>query len=102
MLTAGADEVSELVWQQGRVFGASEEECLACEVAVVRALEHRVIERARGAEICLWESPLSFCQDDGGVVSGVIDLAYKIDGVWTVVDFKADEVLGEYFREVGA
>ena len=100
-LTAGADEVSELVWQQGRVFGASDEECLACEVAVVRALEHPVMERARGAEICLRESPLSFRQEDGGLVSGVIDLAYRVDGVWTVVDFKTDEVLREYLRQVG-
>ena len=44
-LTAGADAVSDLVMQQGRVFGATDEECLACEVAVVRALEPSVMDR---------------------------------------------------------
>ena len=38
---------------------------------------------------------------DGGLVSGVIDLDYKIDGVWTVVNFRTDEVWGSILGRLG-
>jgi ATP-dependent exoDNAse (exonuclease V) beta subunit len=42
---------------------------------------------------------------DGSLVDGVVDLAFRADGVWTVVDFKTDRELADeievYRRQVG-
>jgi ATP-dependent helicase/nuclease subunit A len=42
--------------------------------------------------------------DDGLVVEGIVDLAFKQDGTWVVVDFKTDQdwaqTLDVYLRQV--
>ena len=67
-------------------------------VATVRAtLEHPILRRAavsaRKGEIRR-ETPVLLTLDDGGLVEGVVDLAFLEDtpeiAGWTVVDFKTD------------
>ena len=33
--------------------------------------------------------------DDGRVIEGTVDVAFREDGVWTVVDYKTDREIGE-------
>ena len=96
-LEPGADpsRVAELY---GRTLGATDTE-VAGAIAVVRtALEHQVFRRAHTANApgdCRREVPVSARLDDGTLVEGVVDLAYKDEaGGWTVVDFKTDRELG--------
>ncbi|MFA5506203.1 MAG: UvrD-helicase domain-containing protein [Vulcanimicrobiota bacterium] len=101
-LQASTDEVSEMVHRQGRIYGAPEVELAAAELAIVRALSHPVLVRARHAAVCLRESPLNYRREDGTLVSGIVDLAFKDSDGWAVVDFKTDEALPGYLRQVGA
>ena len=38
-------------------------------------------------------------RDDGELLEGVVDLAYRDGDMWTVVDFKTDRELGEHRAE---
>jgi len=75
------------VW--GRRHGASADECSAAAQAARQALEYvaRVIparaERHR-------ELPVMVRLEDGTLVEGRIDLAWRDDNSWTVVDYKTD------------
>ena len=81
---------------QARLLGASAEETAAASTAVTAALAHPLLRRAaratrRGA--CRREVPLAIRRDDGVLVEGVADLAFREDEPtqqWTVVDFKTD------------
>ena len=97
----------------GRLVGATEEEIDAAGVAVRATLEHPILRRAaasaRKGEIRR-ETPVLLTLDDGSVVEGVVDLAFREDAGelagWTVVDFKTDrEITGasdEYAAQVSA
>ena len=53
------------------------------------ALTHPLFERARKAERCEREYPVTLRLDDGRILEGVIDLAFQeADGGWVIVDFK--------------
>jgi len=96
---------------QGRVFGASVEEVAAGVEIVHGALQHPLIRRAAKAfeaGECRREVPVLMTLDDGTIVEGIVDLAFRENGkdsVWTVVDYKTDfELSGridEYRRQVG-
>jgi ATP-dependent helicase/nuclease subunit A len=51
------------------------------------------------------ETPVTFQEDDGTIVDGVVDLAFRDGDRWTVVDFKTDRELEKelpvYRRQVG-
>jgi ATP-dependent exoDNAse (exonuclease V) beta subunit len=107
-LDANADAVAEATALQGRALGAPGEEVHAATDAVVRALAHPLLVRARAAARagrCRREVPVTLRQDDGVLVEGVADLAFLEDDRWTVVDWKTDvEIEGrleEYRRQVG-
>jgi ATP-dependent exoDNAse (exonuclease V) beta subunit len=97
---------------QGRLLGASSEESEAAVATVLRALAHPLIRRAAAAARagrCRREVPLAVRLDDGTLVEGVADLAFREDEptpAWTVVDFKTDvDVTGrlpEYRWQLGA
>ncbi len=83
---------------QGRVLGASNDEVEAARDAVLSALAHPLLERARKAERVERESPVMLVDDDGGLLDGVVDLAFlehdaRGERRWTVVDFKTDAEL---------
>jgi ATP-dependent exoDNAse (exonuclease V) beta subunit len=82
--------------------GASVEEIAAGVLAATSALLHPIMRRAaesmkRGE--CRREAPILLPLDDGTVIEGVIDLAFRELGPggpeWTVVDFKTDVELTE-------
>jgi ATP-dependent helicase/nuclease subunit A len=74
---------------------------------VERALVHPLLQRARAAARrgeCRRETPLTLRAQDGSLVDGVVDLAFREDGQWIVVDFKTDRELDKelaaYKRQV--
>ena len=101
---ATAGEVATL---HGRILGATDAEVAAATGVVVAAMGHPVLERARAAMIrgeCRREVPVALRDSDGTLVEGVVDLAFREDGGWTVVDFKTDKELDQaldvYRRQV--
>ena len=95
-LDATADQVGEFARLEGRMLGATDAEMTAAGATASAALEHPILERARcavGAEACRREAPVTMQADDGTLVEGVVDLAFRDDGTWVVVDFKTDREL---------
>jgi len=85
-----------LAQQQGRIVGASDDEVVAATDAVFAALAHPLLRRAAAA--CARgelrrETPVWLQLEDGRLAEGVVDLAFREDGEWTVVDFKTDRDL---------
>ncbi len=101
---AGVEELAAL---QGRILGATEDEIAAAAAAAAAALRHPLLERARvasGRGECRREAPVAGRGDDGTLIEGVVDLAFREAGAWTVVDFKTDleleAELDRYRRQV--
>jgi ATP-dependent exoDNAse (exonuclease V) beta subunit len=85
-----------LAQQQGRIVGASEAEVTAAADAVSAALAHPLLRRAAAAAArseLRRETPVWLRLEDGSLAEGVVDLAFREDGAWTVVDFKTDAEL---------
>ena len=90
---AGVEELAAL---QGRILGATDEEIEAAAAAAAAALRHPLLERARAASgrgECRREAPVAGRDGDGTLIEGVVDLAFREAGAWTVVDFKTDHEL---------
>jgi ATP-dependent exoDNAse (exonuclease V) beta subunit len=97
-LDASPREVEEASRTIARGLGASHEECHAAAEAVVAALEHPIVQSARApGVICRREAPVSFRTEDGSIVEGVLDLAFRVPDKrgpsWVVVDYKTDAQL---------
>jgi ATP-dependent exoDNAse (exonuclease V) beta subunit len=108
-LDAGPDAVAEVAELQARILGASADETAAATALATAALGHPLLARAREAwraGRCRRESPISAVEPGGGILEGVLDLAFEEDEGWTVVDFKTQaELAGSlagYRRQVGA
>jgi len=96
LATTGSDALRSLARLQGRVVGASEAEIAAASDAVAAALAHPLMRRAAaaGARAELRrETPVWLRFPDGSLAEGVIDLAFRDEGAWTVIDFKTDREL---------
>jgi ATP-dependent exoDNAse (exonuclease V) beta subunit len=66
---------------------------LATLLALVEAVRRSALwERARQAEVLLAEHPFVLEQSDGRYLEGVIDLAFRENGRWVVVDYKTDRL----------
>ena len=94
--TGGAAAVRALAEQQGRIVGGNNEEVAAAIEAVAAALAHPLLRRAAAAASrgeLRRETPVWLRLADGTLVEGVVDLAFRESGVWTVVDFKTDRDL---------
>jgi ATP-dependent helicase/nuclease subunit A len=95
-LDADADAIQASAAVNGRLVGASEEEIVAAFDTVRATLAHPILRRAAASaskgEIRR-ETPVLLVLD-GGLVEGVVDLAFLEDRAefsgWTVVDFKTD------------
>jgi ATP-dependent helicase/nuclease subunit A len=109
-LNVDANGVRATVELQGRVFGATPEEISAATETVSRALAHPLMRRAAAASVagrCRRESSIAIHLEDGTLVEGKVDLAFRPAAEassWTVVDFKTDfEIAGrldEYREQV--
>jgi ATP-dependent helicase/nuclease subunit A len=93
-LDAGADAIEASATINGRLFGATNEESRAAIVTVAAALAHPILRRAAASAAqggLRRETPVLLKLDDGTLVEGVVDLAFREDFAgWTVVDFKTD------------
>jgi len=99
-------ELGTAVATQGRIVGATPDEVLAAQAAVAHALAHPLLgdaRRAAGEGRCHREVPVTL-REQGHLIEGVVDLAFEIDGRFTVVDFKTDRAdeqqRAKYVRQV--
>ncbi len=99
------------VGARAREIGATGAEIDAAIDATRAALAHPWLRRAAAADELRREDPLLLALDDGTLVEGVLDLAFRDADGWTVVEFKtslpteddrtrADEQVGWYVRAV--
>jgi ATP-dependent helicase/nuclease subunit A len=96
-LDAESDAIQASAAINGRLVGATEEEINAAVVAVRATLRHPLLRSAAGSATkgeLRRETPVLIALDDGSLVEGVVDLAFKEDTPdfvgWTVIDFKTD------------
>jgi ATP-dependent exoDNAse (exonuclease V) beta subunit len=100
-LSADVNAVEAAASVQGRLLGATQEEISAAVVTTSRALEHSILRRAASVAHgeLRREMPALLALDDGSVIEGVVDLAFREDtsdfAGWTVVDFKTDREFEE-------
>ena len=100
-LKADAPAVEAAASVHGRIVAATAEEISAAIATVSRVLEHPILHRAASAgnSALRRETPVMLTFEDGGLVEGVIDLAFRDDtpefAGWTVVDFKTDREFEE-------
>jgi ATP-dependent helicase/nuclease subunit A len=108
-LDATTAAVGHVTRQQGRLLGASLDEIASAERSVTAALQHPLLDRARGAASrggLRREVPLALTAPgaDDSLVEGVVDLAFVEGDGWVVIDFKTDQEIGEsldtYRRQV--
>jgi ATP-dependent exoDNAse (exonuclease V) beta subunit len=76
-----------------RLAGATAEEATFAVDAVMAALAHPRLVEARASADLRREVASSYLLDDGTLAEGVIDLAYRTESGWVVVDFKTDAVV---------
>jgi ATP-dependent exoDNAse (exonuclease V) beta subunit len=106
-LDSDDSRVEQIVELQARVLGALPDEAKAAAKVVRAVLEQPLLARAREAAArgsCRRETPVA-ATIDGLVVEGVVDLAFRENGAWTVIDFKTDQEIEDrldlYRRQVG-
>jgi ATP-dependent helicase/nuclease subunit A len=110
-LSADADAIQAAASVQGRIVGATEDEMNAAIATVGGVLKHPILRRAAASADkggLRRETPILLALDDGVLVEGVVDLAFRDDMPdftgWTVVDFKTnrefEESSGQYIAQV--
>ncbi|MGH8565457.1 MAG: UvrD-helicase domain-containing protein [Gammaproteobacteria bacterium] len=106
-LRAERDEIERAAELPSRILGALPEECSAAVDVVAAALAHPLLRQAAEAADrgeCRRETPVTLRQDEGTLVEGTIDLAFKVTEEWRVIDFKTDRELNRagnvYRRQV--
>lgn len=77
----------------GKILGAPGQEIEAAAEAVMAALAHELLQRARAARRIHREFPISLALGERRRLEGVIDLAFEEDEGWVIADFKTDAVL---------
>jgi ATP-dependent exoDNAse (exonuclease V) beta subunit len=91
-LAAERDAIGALAATRGRLLAATREEIEAAVEVVEGALAHRVLrDGARNADEVHRELPFCLPLPSGGLVEGVVDLLYRDESGWTVVDWKTEE-----------
>lgn len=85
------DNLRTVVDRQVRQYGATSLEREAAYDVVQRALSHPLMRKAAEASEVRRETPVMYVHDSGELVEGIVDLAFRTDAGWTVVDFKTDE-----------
>ncbi|MFO0668749.1 MAG: PD-(D/E)XK nuclease family protein [Polyangiaceae bacterium] len=92
-LDADGDAIAQVIDVERRMVGASVEEATAARVAVEAALAHPLFGRARAASEVRRECAVQMVGENGVIVEGVLDLAFREGGRWVVVDYKTDAEL---------
>src|SRR2546428_705982 len=86
----GPEAVGGVARAQARLVGATPEEVDAAARAALAALAHPLLRRAAAAVDCRREEPVVHRLEDGTLLEGVVDLAFREGGEWVIVDFKTD------------
>jgi len=76
-----------------RLLGATEEETAFAVHAALAALAHPRLRAAAQSSDARREVVVAERLSDGSIAEGVIDLAYRTENEWVVVDFKTDEMV---------
>jgi ATP-dependent exoDNAse (exonuclease V) beta subunit len=95
-LDSSEKQISSVSELQGRILGAHREETKAATAAVLAALEHPIMQKARVALLageCQGELPLTLRLEDGTLVEGIADMVFRDGDSWILVDFKTDQEL---------
>lgn len=104
-LTASKESLLQLAQTHGRLLAADEDEIQSAALAVLDALRHSLLARARQSPRVHRELPVSLQSQSGGIFEGIIDLAFLESGKWIVADFKTDvdkpDRQARYRRQVG-
>jgi len=103
-LDAGAAALQPLIRYYARLFGCPEEERRAAEAAVLSALRHPLLARARAAAEVRREDSIALRTAPGMMVEGNIDMAFRDARGWTVVELKTDQIEtlpAAYHRQLG-
>ena len=93
-LDAKKDAIHDLIRAHARVLGATDEESAYAARTTQAVLSHDILKRARkSAESgrCRREVPVTWRDNSGSLIEGVVDLAFLENDRWVVVDFKTDE-----------
>jgi ATP-dependent exoDNAse (exonuclease V) beta subunit len=96
----------------GKLVAATEQEIEAAIATVSAALTHPILRRAAGNSTKSGlprETPVLLRRENGSLVEGVVDLAFREDtsdlAGWTIVDFKTDRefetVSARYIAQIG-
>jgi len=85
--------LSALSVSLARLIGATVAEVTAAVDAASAALSHPLLRAAAQSNDVRREVVISEQLSDGTIAEGVIDLAYRTDSEWVVVDFKTDAVV---------
>jgi ATP-dependent helicase/nuclease subunit A len=89
-LDARDDKIERTARTQGRIINASAAEVAAATVVVSAVLRHALMARARASTVVKRETPVSWVDEDGTLIEGVLDLAFDEGDAMVVVDFKTD------------
>jgi len=92
-LDASVEATRSTAETQGRMLLSTTEEIHAASTIASAVLNHDIMMRARRASALRRETPVTWLQNDGTMIEGVLDLAFEEGGVTTVVDFKTDHEL---------
>ncbi len=93
---ANSDVIRESAVGNGRLLGATDVEIDSAVHTVTSTLQHPILQRAAAARSSnvRRETPVILRREDGTLVEGVVDLAFREDTIdfsgWTIVDFKTD------------
>jgi ATP-dependent exoDNAse (exonuclease V) beta subunit len=96
-LRATREGIERAAAVQGRLEGAPAGEIVAAASAVAAALQHPLLQAAARSSECRREEPVLHRLEDGTLLEGVIDLAFRDEAGWTVVDFKTDRGADESY-----
>ena len=92
-LDADADLIARGARTQGRILNAPDDEIRAAAAVVAAVFAHDLVARARASSRVRRETPVSWLQQDGTLIEGVLDLAFDEGDRTVVVDFKTDHEL---------
>jgi ATP-dependent exoDNAse (exonuclease V) beta subunit len=107
-LDARDDIIHQLTRTHSRVLACSDEETASAAHVVRTVLAHPLLHQAfeaSKANRCRREVPVSWKDESGALIEGVIDLVFEDGKRSTIVDFKSDEELRlgaeKYKRQIG-
>ncbi|HET7695432.1 MAG TPA: UvrD-helicase domain-containing protein [Vicinamibacterales bacterium] len=92
-LDASDESIGRTAQTQARIINASASDAAAAANVVAAVLRHDLLGRVRASASVMRETPVSWVNEDGTLIEGVLDLAFEEGDTTFVVDFKTDHEL---------